>query len=172
MTIPPVPDAPRDEQPRATGAADTTPPDVPVEATPAAPAADPYAQQQPYGQQAGYGQQQSYGQQQPYGQQTAAYGQQPAYNYGAAPEPKTLSIVSMVLGIAGLTVLPFLASIAAVITGHMARKREPAGNGFSLAGIITGYAGIALGILGIIVLIAYFAFIATIIGTSSTYSSY
>lgn len=81
--------------------------------------AGPYAQPSPYGQQAQYG--------------------QPAY-YGMQAEPKTLSIASMVCGIAsvimGWLMLP---QLAAIITGHMALKREPAGKGMSITGLVLGY---------------------------------
>ena len=78
------------------------------------------------------------GQPAPYGQPAGQYPQQ-GY-YGMQPEPKTLSIASMVCGIAsvimGWLLLP---QIAAIITGHMALKREPAGRGMSIAGLVLGY---------------------------------
>ena len=81
----------------------------------------------PYGQQPG-----------PYGQPASPYGQ-PAY-YGMQAEPKTLSIASMVCGIAsvimGWILIP---QVAAIITGHMALKREPAGRGMAIAGLVLGY---------------------------------
>lgn len=108
----------------------------------------PY-QQQPYGQQA-FNQQQ-YGQPSPYGQ--------PAY-YAMPTQPKGLSIASMCCGIAiyvgfGFFILP---QIAAVILGHLALKREPAGKGMAIAGLVMGYLGVALTIIfGII----FFAAIAS-----------
>ncbi|WP_144672201.1 DUF4190 domain-containing protein [Arthrobacter sp. U41] len=113
----------------------------------------PYAQQ-PYAQQS-YGGQPQYGQPQ-YGQPGTpfnAYGQ-PAY-YGLPPEPKGLSIASLCCGIATFVGLGFflLPQLAAVILGHMALKREPAGKGMAIAGLVMGYVGIALTVL-IFVLIA------------------
>jgi len=76
-------------------------------------------------------------------------------------ENKTLAIVSLVLGILGLTICcgTILPSIAAIITGFMARnqaKQNPSqygGEGLALAGLITG----ALGLVGsVIFLIVYF----------------
>ncbi|WLQ08213.1 DUF4190 domain-containing protein [Arthrobacter oryzae] len=96
----------------------------------------------PYGQPEGYGQPPAYGQQPgPYG---TAYGQ-PSY-YGAPPEPKGLSIASLCCGIAvflglGLFILP---QIAAVVLGHLALLREPAGRGLAIAGLVLGYLGLAL----------------------------
>ena len=81
----------------------------------------------------------------PYNQQPAPYGQPagpyaPQGYYGMQAEPKTLSIASMVCGIAsvimGWLLLP---QIAAIITGHMALKREPSGRGMSIAGLVLGY---------------------------------
>ncbi|MGN8130850.1 DUF4190 domain-containing protein [Paenarthrobacter sp. 22069] len=103
----------------------------------------PYSQapydQPPYNQppynQAQYGQT-------PYG--NAEYGQpqyfgQPSY-YGGTVEPKTLSIASMVCGIAsvimGWLLLP---QFAAIITGHLALRREPSGKGMSITGLVLGY---------------------------------
>jgi len=67
-----------------------------------------------------------------------------------------LAIASLVLGIGGLTVLPLLGSIAAIILGYMARsdirKRpgEVSGDGMALAGIIMGWISVGLAVLGII----------------------
>ncbi|GGI77903.1 DUF4190 domain-containing protein [Pseudarthrobacter scleromae] len=81
----------------------------------------------------------------PYNQQPSPYGQPagpyaPQGYYGMQAEPKTLSIASMVCGIAsvimGWLLLP---QIAAIITGHMALKREPSGRGMSIAGLVLGY---------------------------------
>ena len=103
-----------------------------------------------YGQGAGYGQPQynkdqynqpQYGQS-PYNQ--APYNQPqyfgpPSY-YGRTTEPKTLSIASMVCGIAsvimGWLLLP---QFAAIITGHLALRREPSGKGMSITGLVLGY---------------------------------
>jgi hypothetical protein len=70
--------------------------------------------------------------------QAGPYGQ-PGY-YGVPAEPKTLSIASMVCGIAsvimGFLLLP---QLAAIVTGHMALKREPSGKGMSITGLVLGY---------------------------------
>jgi hypothetical protein len=152
----------------------------------ASPAASgPYGQQQPQAQQpysqpqgaaAQYGQP-SYGQQPaspygqpaspyaqpPYGQSASPYGQ-PAY-YGMAAEPKGLSIASMCCGIAvfvgfGFFVLP---QIAAVILGHMALKKEPAGKGMAIAGLVMGYLGIVLAII-------FWVFVGIFAATASRYN--
>ena len=71
---------------------------------------------------------------------SAQYNQgQPSY-YGGTVEPKTLSIASMVCGIAsvimGWLLLP---QFAAIITGHLALRREPSGKGMSITGLVLGY---------------------------------
>lgn len=84
----------------------------------------------------------------PYGQPSGPYGVtygQPSY-YGMPPEPKSLSIASLCCGIAvflglGIFILP---QIAAVVLGHLALLREPAGRGLAIAGLVLGYLGLAL----------------------------
>ncbi len=58
-------------------------------------------------------------------------------------------IISFVLSLFGLSCLPFLGSIAAVITGFMTADRKT--NNFAKAGIIIGFVGISLGIIGILI---------------------
>ncbi|WP_259461113.1 MULTISPECIES: DUF4190 domain-containing protein [unclassified Microbacterium] len=92
----------------------------------------------------------------------------PGQQYSAAPQPymtpgypmpaprpaSGLAITSLVCGIAGLVLfwalIPMLASIVAVVTGHMAlgqTKRDPSigGRGMAFAGLILGY--VVVGIL-------------------------
>jgi Domain of unknown function (DUF4190) len=96
-----------------------------------------------YGQGSSYGQPQ-YGRPQynPAQHNPALYGQphfgQPSY-YGTV-EPKTLSIASMVCGIASvITGWLLLPQLAAIITGHLALRREPSGRGMSITGLVLGY---------------------------------
>ncbi|WP_229866749.1 DUF4190 domain-containing protein [Sinomonas cellulolyticus] len=140
---------------------------VPYGQTQASYGQPPYGQgQPPYGQ-FPYGQNQQYGQP-PYGP-AAQYGQgYPPYPYGA-PEPRGLSIAAMVCGISvfvgfGFFVLP---QIAAVVLGHMALSREPAGRGMALAGLVMGYVGLAL----TIAFIALFVVVLGIAPTTGRYSS-
>jgi hypothetical protein len=92
------------------------------------------------------------------------YGQQPYYY---AQEPRGLSIASMVCGISvfigfGFFVLP---QIAAVILGHMALSREPAGRGMALAGLILGYVGIAL----TVAFLVFFVFVLSVAQSRYSY---
>ena len=134
----------------------------------AAPGANPYAPAGPYGQAAPvrpnpYAPAQGVSVGSGYGQAPPTYpGYAPAYGgypMAAAP-PKGLSLTSMILGISGLFVgfiLGGLPSIAALITGIIARKREPAARAFWLTGIITGAVGIGFGLLIVIIYIVAFA---------------
>jgi hypothetical protein len=95
----------------------------------------------------------------PYGQ--PAYGQ-PAYYGTPVQEPKGLSIASMVLGISSVILGWFIIpQIAAIITGHLALRREPSGKGMSIAGLVLGY----------LCLLGYGAFWLLLIIGLMTYSS-
>ena len=96
--------------------------------------------------------------------------QQPPGSYAVARPTNTLAIVSLALGIAGYVVLPFLAGIAAIVTGHMARgqikQTGEAGNGFALAGLILGYVNVALSVLTVVVIVI----VAVIIGAAAVHN--
>ena len=57
----------------------------------------------------------------------------------------TLAIISLIGGITGFTILPFLGAIVAIITGHMAHSEIKksagmiTGKGMATAGLIMGY---------------------------------
>jgi len=67
-----------------------------------------------------------------------------------------LAIASLVSGILGWTILPWLGSIVAIVTGHLARgevRRAPErleGSGLALAGLILGYSMLVLTVLGLV----------------------
>ncbi|MEN6572687.1 MAG: DUF4190 domain-containing protein [Anaerolineaceae bacterium] len=73
----------------------------------------------------------------------------------------TLAIISLVSGLLGWTVLPVIGAIAAVVTGHLAKKeiRESnntlSGDGMALAGLILGYVQIGILVLGILCLLVF-----------------
>lgn len=94
----------------------------------------------------------------------------PAAHYGAgyavapARPASGLAITSLVCGIAGAALfwalIPMLASIVAVITGHMAlgqtkRDSRLGGRGMALAGLILGYAVVA---------VLLFTIVSTVVG--------
>ena len=88
-------------------------------------------------------------------------------------ETSPLAIVSLVSGILGWTLLPWLGSIVAIITGHMARseiRANPAtkeGDGLALAGLIMGWAMIALSILTILVIMLFFGGLLAFLGVAA-----
>ncbi len=75
------------------------------------------------------------------------------------PQTSTMATVSLISGILGWTILFGIASVVAVITGHMAKseiKRSGGmlgGDGMATAGLVLGYVNLALVIVGICLLI-------------------
>ena len=90
----------------------------------------------------------------------------PTVTVVSSQKTNTLAIVALVSGIVGLTLIPFLASIVAVVTGHMARaevrRKGEQGAGLALAGLIMGYVGIGL---AVIVISLLFAFLGVVIAS-------
>ena len=84
-------------------------------------------------------------------------------------QTNSLAVVSLVCGILGWTLLPFLGSIIAIICGHMARseiRRNPQtqeGDGLAVAGLVMGYLVIALSVLAVVAVILFFGGLAAII---------
>jgi hypothetical protein len=78
---------------------------------------------------------------------------QPQSAVEAVPGTSGLAVTSLILGVLSWIGMPLLGGIAAVIAGHVARNdiRKAAGrvggDGMALAGIVLGYANIALGVL-------------------------
>jgi hypothetical protein len=81
-------------------------------------------------------------------------------------QTSVLAIVSLVSGLLGWTLLPFLGSLAAVVTGHMARseiRRAPdrlEGDGLAIAGLVLGYLSIALALLVVVAIFLFFGGLA------------
>ena len=67
-----------------------------------------------------------------------------------------LAIASLVLAVGGLTILPLIGSIVAIILGYMARndiRRRPdevSGDGIAMAGIVLGWIAVGLSVLGLL----------------------
>lgn len=97
---------------------------------------------------------------------------QPYPQYAAAPPNNSLAVVSLISGIVGWTILPFIASIVAVITGHMARKQIAAtgesGAGMATAGLVLGYVMIGLSVVSILIAVLVFGVFAAAVGTAGT----
>ena len=81
-----------------------------------------------------------------------------------------LAIISLVSGILGWTLLPWIASIVAIVTGHMARAeiRRGAGtiegDGLALSGLVLGYAMIAISFIGLMLILLFFGGLAVLLG--------
>jgi len=71
----------------------------------------------------------------------------------------SLAIASLVTGILGWTLIPVFGAIAAIITGHLAKKEikesrgKLTGNSMATAGLILGYIAFGIAVLTAIVLI-------------------
>ena len=90
-----------------------------------------------------------------------------------APRPTSgLAITSLVCGIVGVVfgtflfwvVLPFIASVVAIITGHIALRKTKAdpnlgGRGMAFAGLIMGYAMTAIQLIIVAVILFGFIFV-------------
>ncbi|GEK80713.1 DUF4190 domain-containing protein [Agrococcus baldri] len=89
---------------------------------------------------------------------------------GSAPaDTKALSITSLVLGLASVFLgLTFLVPIAGIVTGAMARKREPAGRTIALWGI---WLSIVMLVLGILLWILVGGFILASLGLAAASGS-
>lgn len=95
----------------------------------------------------------------------------PAYSASAPPAAagtgrgtNTMALVTLIAGIGGLTFLPFIGSIVAIITGPMADKQMATsgedGAQLSKIGKILGWVGLALWALGIIGFVLFWVVIA------------
>jgi hypothetical protein len=84
-------------------------------------------------------------------------------------QTSTLAVVSLVSALCGWTVLPWLGSLVAVITGHMARaeiRRNPEtmeGDGMAVAGLVMGWAMIGLSVLAVLVIVLFFGGLLAVI---------
>ena len=84
----------------------------------------------------------------------------------ATRQTSTLAVVSLIFGILGWILIPWIGSLVAIVTGHLARgeiRRSPAtldGDGMAIAGLVLGYAMFALTIVGIAFLLLFFGGLA------------
>ena len=80
----------------------------------------------------------------------------------------SMAIVSLVAGLLGWTFAPWLGSIIAIITGHMARaeiRRDPAGlegDGLAVAGLVLGWSMILLSLLTVLAFVLFFGGLAAL----------
>jgi hypothetical protein len=82
----------------------------------------------------------------------------------------TLAIVSLVSGILGWSFVPWLGSLVAIVTGHLARaeiRREPdrlEGDGMAVVGLVLGYAMLVLSLLVLALIVLFFGGLAVVLG--------
>lgn len=73
----------------------------------------------------------------------------------AATQTNTMAVISLVAGLLGISLVPFVGSIIAVIIGPLAKKEIAAsggrqsGEGLATAGTILGWVGIGITIIGL-----------------------
>ncbi len=90
-----------------------------------------------------------------YSQNTPGYTPTPAPN-------SNMALISLIAGILGLTFVPTIGSIVALITGFMARKEinesggMVGGSGMATAGIVLGIIGLVLSCCGILFVVLIF----------------
>ncbi len=158
-TSPPIPSPFSSNEPKASPAPE---PPTPKFAEPNAPSAvEPAAQAAPMAQ----AEFNTPSTQEPNMQNPQNFGQQQFTPPASTGQNKTLAIVSLISGIAGLTICCgwFLPSLLGVVLGFMAKGKanqnpaEYGGSGLAMGGIITGAIGIVGGIIAWIIYVFYFA---------------
>ncbi|WP_261997476.1 DUF4190 domain-containing protein [Stenotrophomonas sp. Ste96] len=88
-------------------------------------------------------------------------------------QTSAMAVVSLIMGILGWTALPFIGSVAAIITGHLARaeiRRRPLeleGDGMALAGLILGWIIVIGSLLASVVILLFFGGLAWFAATQS-----
>lgn len=91
-------------------------------------------------------------------------------------QTNTMAIISLVSGLLGWSVLPFIGSIVAIITGHLARseiRRDPQGrdgDGLAVAGLVLGYAMVGVAILSVLALLLFFGGLAAFFALAGHWS--
>ncbi|MET4614908.1 small-conductance mechanosensitive channel [Stenotrophomonas sp. 2619] len=88
-------------------------------------------------------------------------------------QTSSLAVVSLIMGIVGWTVFPFLGSLVAIVTGHMARaeiRRQPQaleGDGLAVAGLVLGWLAVIGSILVVVGFLLFFGGLALFAASQS-----
>ena len=99
----------------------------------------------------------------------------PVVDYGAPIQTSGMAIASLVMGIAGWTLLPLVGSILAIILGYAARRdirrrpNELTGEGMAIAGLVLGWIMVVLSVIGLCIGTFAFCFLIEAIGTTTGY---
>ena len=95
----------------------------------------------------------------------------------AAPPNSSMAVVSLISGILGLTLVPFIGGIVALVTGYMAKNEIQdsdgalGGEGLATAGIVLGWICVALLVISLLCLVCFLLFGLSIFGiVASEYS--
>jgi hypothetical protein len=87
--------------------------------------------------------------------------------YGTPVVPNSnMAIISLVSGILAWVMLPFIAALIAIVTGHMARNEirqsggRVAGEGMAVIGMVLGYAQLAVFVIGVCMLLFFIVAVA------------
>lgn len=80
-------------------------------------------------------------------------------------QTSALAVISLVTGILGWTLLPFLGSLVAIVTGHLARKeirRDTTKEGDTMAviGLVLGWVAVIGTVLAILAFVLFFGGLA------------
>lgn len=97
-----------------------------------------------------------------------------------APPTNDKALISLIAGILGLTILPLVGSIVAVITGRIAKQEirdsggAYGGDGMATAGLVLGWIGIGLTVIGVCVFGVLFAipFCLAIFAATSDFNTF
>ena len=82
----------------------------------------------------------------------------------------TLAVISLVAGIVSWLLLPFVAGLAAITCGHMARseiRRSNGaldGDGLAIAGLALGWINVVLCVLTVVAVVLFFGGLAVLLG--------
>ena len=85
----------------------------------------------------------------------------------------TSAIISLISGLLGWTLLPVIGSIVAIVTGHIARaeiRRDPQaleGDGLAIAGLVLGYAMVAVAVLSVIAVVLFLGGLAAFLALAA-----
>jgi len=80
----------------------------------------------------------------------------PVVDYTASVQTSGMAIASLIMGIAGWTLLPLVGSILAIVFGYAARRdirRRPdelTGEGMAVAGLVLGWIMVGLSVVGLV----------------------
>jgi hypothetical protein len=94
----------------------------------------------------------------------------PAIPSATTRPTSTLAVISLVAGITSWLLLPFVAGLAAVTCGHMARaeiRRSNGaldGDGLAITGLVLGWINVVLCVLAVAAVVLFFGGLAVLLG--------